>query len=106
MVVGDAQPFIAALVTLDADAIGPWKEARDLVDASGVELASNPALISEVQAAIDYANKAVSKAEAIKTFRILNEDLSIEGGELTPTLKLKRSVVASKYARVIDEIYG
>jgi long-chain acyl-CoA synthetase len=106
MVVGDAQPFIAALVTLDADAIGPWKEARDLEDASGIELASNPALISEVQAAIDYANKAVSKAEAIKTFRILDEDLSIEGGELTPTLKLKRSVVASKYARVIDEIYG
>jgi len=106
MVVGDAQPFIAALVTLDADAIGPWKEARDLQDASGVELASNPALISEVQAAIDYANKAVSKAEAIKTFRILDEDLSIEGGELTPTLKVKRSVVASKYARVIDEIYG
>ncbi len=106
MVIGDAQPFIAALVTLDADAIGPWKEAHELGEASAGELAGNPALISEVQTAIDYANKAVSKAEAIKAFRILDEDLSIEGGELTPTLKVKRSVVASKYARVIDEIYG
>ena len=106
MVIGDAQPFIAALVTLDADAIGPWKEAHELGEASASELASSPALISEVQTAIDYANKAVSKAEAIKAFRILDEDLSIEGGELTPTLKLKRSVVASKYARVIDDIYG
>ena len=106
MVIGDAQPFIAALVTLDADAIGPWKEAHELGEASASELASNPALISEVQTAIDYANKAVSKAEAIKAFRILDEDLSIEGGELTPTLKVKRSVVASRYARVIDEIYG
>lgn len=106
MVVGDAKPFIAALVTLDADALEPWASARGLDDALLSELATNDEVIAEVQKAVNYANKAVSKAEAIKTFRVLPQDLSIEGGELTPTLKVKRSVVASKYAGVIDEIYG
>jgi long-chain acyl-CoA synthetase len=106
MVVGDAKPFIAALVTLDADAVGSWADAHDIADPSIPELSYNTEVVAEVQAAVDHANKAVSKAEAIKTFRILPEDLSIAGGELTPTLKVKRSVVASKYARVIDDIYG
>jgi long-chain acyl-CoA synthetase len=106
MVVGDAKPFIAALVILDADAMGPWATARGFSESSIEGFAENPEVIAEIQTAVDYANKAVSRAEAIKTFRILPGDLSIEGGELTPTLKVKRSVVASKYARVIDEIYG
>ena len=106
MVVGDAKPFIAALVTLDSDAIGSWAEAHDCSGASIEELAENAEVIADVQSAVDYANEAVSKAEAIKTFRILPADLSIDGGELTPTLKVKRSVVASKYARMIDDIYG
>jgi long-chain acyl-CoA synthetase len=106
MVVGDAKPFIAALVTLDGDALGPWVAAHGLEGSSLEDLAKDAAVIAEVQVAVEYANKAVSKAEAIKTFRVLPEDLSIEGGELTPTLKVKRSVVASKYAGVIEEIYG
>jgi long-chain acyl-CoA synthetase len=106
MVVGDAKPFIAALVTLDADAIGPWAAVHGLGDLSPAELATNDEVIAEVQKAVDYANKAVSKAEAVKTFRVLPRDLSIQGGELTPTLKVKRSVVASMYAGVIDGIYG
>jgi len=106
MVVGDAKPFIAALVSLDPDAMGPWTASHGMEGSSGAELANHPDVIAEVQLAVDYANKAVSKAEAIKTFRILPEDLSIESGELTPTLKVKRSVVASKYAGLIGEIYG
>jgi len=106
MVVGDSRPFIAALITLDADAIGPWATAHGLDGVSGERLSDNPEVIAEVQKAVDYANKAVSRAEAVKTFRVLPQDLSIEGGELTPTLKVKRSVVASKYAGVIDDIYG
>ncbi len=106
MVVGDAKPFIAALVTLDVDAMGPWAAARGMADASLEELATNDEVIAEVQKAVDYANRAVSKPEAVKVFRVLPRDLSIEGGELTPTLKVKRAVVASKYAGVIDEIYG
>jgi long-chain acyl-CoA synthetase len=106
MVVGDAKPFIAALVTLDADAMEPWAASHGLDDASPADLATNDKVIAEIQKAVDYANKAVSKPEAVKVFRVLPRDLSIEGGELTPTLKVKRSVVASKYAGVIDEIYG
>ena len=106
MVVGDAKPFIAALVTLDPDAASAWAVAHGLDDASMEELAQNEDLIAEVQSAIDDANQAVSRAEAIKAFRVLPKDLSIDGGELTPTLKVKRSVVASKYSRVIEEIYG
>ena len=106
MVVGDAKPFIAALVTLDPDAASAWAVAHGLDDASMEELAQNEDLIAEVQSAIDDANQAVSRTEAIKAFRVLPKDLSIDGGELTPTLKVKRSVVASKYSRVIEEIYG
>ncbi len=106
MVVGDAKPFIAALVTLDGDALAPWASAHGIEGFSMEELAQEPTVVAEIQAAVDYANKAVSKAEAVKTFRVLPEDLSIDGGELTPTLKVKRSVVASKYAGVIEEIYG
>ena len=106
MVIGDAKPFIAALVTIDADALGAWATARGLDGVPVAELQSIEKVVAEVQSSVDYANKAVSRAEAIKTFRILSEDFSIEGGELTPTLKVKRSVVASKYAGVIEEIYG
>jgi long-chain acyl-CoA synthetase len=106
MVIGDAKPFIAALVTLDAGVVGQWATANDRANTSIEELAQSAEVVAAVQSAVDYANKAVSKAEAIKTFRILPEDLTVEGGELTPTLKVKRSVVASKHARVIDDIYG
>ena len=106
MVVGDGKPFIAALVTLDEEALPGWAAANDKEDLSPEELRTDVDVIAEVEEAIAYANKAVSKAESIRTFRILGEDLTIEGGELTPTLKVKRSVVASKYAGEIADIYG
>jgi len=106
MVVGDAKPFIAALVTLDEESLFQWAAANGKADMSAEDLRADDDLIAAVQQSIDDANKAVSKAESIKTFRILPEDLSIEGGELTPTLKVKRSVVASKYASVITDIYS
>jgi long-chain acyl-CoA synthetase len=83
-----------------------WASAHGKGDLSPADLHKDEGLIAEVQKAVDEANKAVSRAEAIKTFRILPVDLSIAGGELTPTLKVKRSVVASKYAGLIEEIYG
>jgi long-chain acyl-CoA synthetase len=91
MVVGDAQPFIAAHGKAG-------KQVGDLVD--------DPELRATIEEAINDANKAVSKAEAIKAFRIVPEDFTIEGGELTPTLKVKRNVVADKYAHIINEIYS
>ena len=106
MVIGDAQPFIAALVTVDEETLPRWAAARGKEDLSTAQLHQDEDLVAEIQKAVDGANEAVSRAEAIKTFRILPSDLSIDGGELTPTLKIKRSVVASKHAALIEEIYG
>ena len=106
MVVGDARPFIAALVTLDADSLPGWAAANGFEDVPVDELHDHEAVIAEVEGAVKNANKLVSKAEAIKTYRILREDFSIEGGELTPTMKVKRSVVASRNAAVIEDIYA
>jgi long-chain acyl-CoA synthetase len=105
-VIGDAQPFIAALVTVDEETLPGWAAAHGKEDLSTEELHRDEDLVAEIQKAVDVANKAVSHAEAVKTFRILPADLSIDGGELTPTLKVKRSVVASNNAALIEEIYG
>jgi long-chain acyl-CoA synthetase len=105
MVIGDAQPFIAALVTLDPETFPEWVEEKGLADLSSAELRKHPHVLEEIQVAIDLGNKAVSKAESVRTFRVLDEDFTIEGGELTPTLKVKRAIVGKKYGQVIDEIY-
>jgi long-chain acyl-CoA synthetase len=105
MVIGDAQPFIAALVTLDPETFPEWAEGKGLGGMTMSELRHDPGVLEAIQEAIDVANKAVSKAESVRTFRILDEDFTIEGGELTPTLKVKRAVIGKKYAHVIDEIY-
>ncbi len=105
MVVGDAQPFIAAIVTIDPDEWVRFAASHEIAG-SVADNREHPVLLAEVQEAVDIANKAVSKAESIRTFRILPEDFSIEGGEMTPTLKVKRNVVADKYADVISSIYA
>ena len=106
MVVGDAQPFIAALVTIDEESLPVWATANDKESSDLSDLIDDPDLNEAVQAAIDEGNQAVSKAEAIKAYRILPEDLTIEGGELTPTLKVRRAIVAKKYEGVLTDIYG
>ncbi|HEY2205794.1 MAG TPA: long-chain fatty acid--CoA ligase [Pseudonocardia sp.] len=109
MVVGDGQPFIAALITLDPEALPGWREQHDK-PASGDpadpgDLVDDPTLREEIQAAVDEANKAVSHAEGIKKFRVLPVDFTESGGELTPTLKLKRAVVSKSFAEDIAELY-
>ncbi|MGZ8785114.1 MAG: AMP-dependent synthetase/ligase [Acidimicrobiia bacterium] len=105
MVIGDAQPFIAALVTLDPETFPEWAEGKGLGGMTMSELRQDPGVLEAIQEAIDVANKAVSKAESVRTFRVLDEDFTIQGGELTPTLKVKRAIIGKKYAHVIDEIY-
>ncbi|MGL6235205.1 MAG: AMP-dependent synthetase/ligase [Segniliparus sp.] len=106
VVVGDDRPFIAALLTLDPEAASSWAVAHGLpADAPIAELAKNSDLKAELQKAVDGANKQVSHAEAIKKFAVLPEDFSIEGGTLTPTLKIKRDVVAKSYASEIEALY-
>ena len=106
MVVGDARPFVAALVTLDEDSLPGWAAANGLGDLSSEELREHETLRAEVDAAVSYANEMVSKPESVREYRILPRDFSIEGGELTPTLKVKRSVVASHNAAYIDDMYN
>jgi long-chain acyl-CoA synthetase len=106
MVVGDQQPFIGCLVTIDPEAFPAWRQAHDKpAEATVADLREDADLRAAVQAAVDEANEAVSKAEAIRKFRILPRDFTEEGGELTPTLKLKRSVVAKEYADEVAAIY-
>ncbi|MFG1925700.1 AMP-dependent synthetase/ligase [Cryptosporangium sp. NPDC048952] len=106
MVVGDGKPFIGAVVTVDPDAFGPWKDKQGKpADATVGDLADDAELRAEIQAAVDDANKAVSRAEQVKVFRILPRDFTEETGELTPSMKLKRSVVEKEYADEIAAIY-
>ncbi|MEH0928206.1 AMP-dependent synthetase/ligase [Micromonospora sp. CPCC 205558] len=106
VVVGDAKPFIAALVTVDEEALPAWLESAGLSRDTPVEqLREHEALRTEIQSAIDEANRAVSKAEAIKVFRVLPRDFTEATGELTPSLKVKRQVVHKTYAAEIADIY-
>ncbi len=106
MVVGDKQPFIGALITIDEEFFPSWKTQHGKSAGATVgELASDADLLAEVQGAIDEANNAVSKAESIRKFRILPVDFTEEGGEMTPSLKLRRSVVAQRYEADIAAIY-
>jgi long-chain acyl-CoA synthetase len=105
MVVGDQQPFIACLVTLDPEAIGPWAAAHGK-SGDVAALAEDPELLAEIQQGVDEANKAVSKAEAIRKFTVLPVDWTEEGGQLTPSLKLKRSVVMKEFAADVEALYA
>lgn len=106
VVVGDRQPFVAALVTVDEEALPAWLEEAGLPANTPVEqLRDHEGLRSEIQSAIDTANRAVSRAEAIRVFRILPRDFAETTGELTPSLKVKRQIVHRSYAAEIAEIY-
>ena len=106
MVVGDNKPFIAALITIDPDAIKPWAVANKKEGASIAELAKDPTLQAVIQTAVDETNKAVSRAESIRKFIILPVDFTIAGGHLTAKLSVKRHVVSQQFAREIDELFA
>ncbi len=105
MVVGDGEPFIAALVTIDPEAFPSWAERVGKGGRALSDLLDDPDLHAEVQAAVDDANRAVSKAESVRTFRILPEDFEV-GTELSQKMSVKRHVVSQKYADVIAQIYA
>ena len=105
MVVGDNQPFIAALVTIDQDALKSWVINNKKDGASMSDLVNDPDLIAVIQTAVDDANKAVSKAESIRKFTILPTDFTIAGGHLTAKLSVKRHVVAKEFAKEIEALF-
>jgi long-chain acyl-CoA synthetase len=107
MVVGDNRPFVACLITLDLEALDFWKQQHGKpADATPADLADDPELIAEMQAAVDDANKAVSRAESIRKFKIISSDFTEASGHLTPSLKVKRGVVNKDFAAEIEMLYA
>jgi long-chain acyl-CoA synthetase len=107
IVVGDQRPFIAALITLDAEALPAWLKAKGKDESlTAGRLRDDPELIAELDTAVAEANKAVSHAEAIKKFRVLDVDFTEENGTLTPSLKLKRAVVMKEFGDEVEALYA
>ncbi|MFF5936382.1 AMP-dependent synthetase/ligase [Streptomyces sp. NPDC012508] len=106
MVVGDGRPFVGALVTLDEEFLGRWAaENGKPADSTAASLRDDADLLAEVQRAVDDGNAAVSKAESVRKFRVLPYQFTEEAGHITPSLKLKRNVVAKDFADEIESIY-
>ncbi|MFF5257409.1 AMP-dependent synthetase/ligase [Actinomadura viridis] len=107
LVVGDGRKFISALITLDEEALGPWKERHGKPAAMTLEqLSTDPELVAEIDAAVAEANRSVSKAESIKKHRILGVDFTEEAGHMTPSLKVRRHAVVKDFAGEIDALYS
>jgi long-chain acyl-CoA synthetase len=107
LVVGDGRPYIACLITLDEEALEHWKQQHGKpASATVADLARDPDLLADIQAAVDDANKAVSRAESIRKFRVLPIDFTEDSGHLTPSLKIKRSVVVKDFAAEIEALYA
>jgi long-chain acyl-CoA synthetase len=107
IVVGDARPYVACLITLDPEALEFWKKQHGRpADATPEQLRDDPELLAEIQLAVDDANKAVSRAESIRRFRILPTDFTEANGYLTPSLKVRRNVVTKDFAAEIEAIYA
>jgi len=106
IIVGDQKPFIGALVTIDEEAFEGWKKQHGKdSDASVEDLREDDDLRSDIESAVTEANKAVSKAESIREFRILPVDFTEEGGQLTPSMKLKRSVMLKEFDDDVQALY-
>ncbi|MHA7304581.1 AMP-dependent synthetase/ligase [Arthrobacter sp. TMN-49] len=106
VVIGDQRPFIAAIVTIDEEALPQWGKAHGLsIGISVAAAAKDPIVIAAVQGAVSRANSTVSAAEAIKQFRIVDTDFTETSGHLTPSMKVKRAQVLKDFETVVDEIY-
>jgi long-chain acyl-CoA synthetase len=107
LVVGDQRPFVAALITIDAEAFPTWLQRQGRPASTTVaDVIDDPALIAEIQLAVDDANKAVSAAESIRKFAILPTDWTEADGQVTPSLKLKRGLVNAQSADEIEALYS
>jgi long-chain acyl-CoA synthetase len=107
LVVGDGRPYVACLITLDSDAVDQWKARFPHLKSTAVaDLTEAPELLTEIQAAVDEANKAVSRAEAIRRFRVLPGDFTEQGGHLTPSLKVRRNAIMKDCAGDIEALYS
>jgi long-chain acyl-CoA synthetase len=107
MVIGDAKPYISALITLDPEALPHWLSQHGRPADTGLEaLAKDPELLADIQQAVDEANKAVSKAESIRKFEVLPVEWTIDAGQLTPKQSIRRHVLTAEYAEKIEAMYA
>ncbi|GIF21630.1 long-chain acyl-CoA synthetase [Actinoplanes tereljensis] len=104
--IGDRRPYVTALIVLDDESVPLWAGRRGLVFESVGDLADHPDLLAEITAAVEAANEKLARPEQVKTFRVLPTAWTPETGELTPTLKLRRRVVAERYADTISSLYS
>ena len=102
IVVGDRRPYLVALLTLDADELPAFAREHGLTDD---EVADSAALRDELQRGVDEVNADLARVEQVKAFAVLDRDLTLEDGDLTPSLKVKRGAVAEKHAAEIDALY-
>jgi long-chain acyl-CoA synthetase len=103
---GDGRNYVTALVTLDPDALVQWAGTNGVAERDPSALARREDVRAVVAAAVKELNAGLNRWETIKDFRILDHDLTVEAGELTPSLKLKRRVVEKKYRDVLDDMYA
>jgi long-chain acyl-CoA synthetase len=107
LVVGDGQKYVAALITIDADYFAYWKQTAGKAEGATVaDLSEDADLLAELQQAVDEGNLAVSTAESVRRFRVLDTEFNPENGYLTPSLKLKRSVIMKDFAKDVEALYS
>ncbi len=107
VVVGDQRPFISALITLDSEMLPTWLANHDLpADMTLADASAHPAVIAEVQRAVDTANALVSRAESIRKFTVLPTEWTEASGHLTPKLSIKRNVILDDFAGAVDDLYS
>ncbi|MER6568714.1 AMP-binding protein [Streptomyces sp. NPDC001093] len=106
MLVGDARPYVAALITLDVDGITHWRQMIGKHPVPPELLVGDPELDAVLQRAIDEANKLVSRPESIRRFAVLPVDFTEEAGHLTPSMKLRREQIMTDFASEVEGLYG
>jgi long-chain acyl-CoA synthetase len=105
MVYGDRRPYPVALITLNAEELGKYAREQGLLTTDPAVVVKHPRIVERVTRTIEEKNTHLQSYAKIKKFRVLSADFTVEGGELTPTLKVKRKVVSEKYRSELEELY-
>jgi len=105
-VVGDRRPYITALLVLDPEGAAGWARQHQIQASTLADLAEHPLVVAEVERAVESANQHLSRVEQVKRYRIMTREWTAQSGELTPTLKRRRSVILERYAADIDALYA
>jgi long-chain acyl-CoA synthetase len=105
-VIGDRRPYITALLVLDPEGASAWARQHQIQASTLAELAEHPLVVAEVERAVEAANQHLSRVEQVKRYRIVTREWTAQTGELTPTLKRRRSVILERYAADIDALYA